>query len=87
MWIDIWSVEYSKRQKLNDGTVKVVKNNYEQIQQLVSNQQKIIEEFGKIITELKEELSDNKNKVKQLEEAVKELIEPPKFTSPASYIY
>lgn len=78
---------YSKRQKLNNGTIKVVNNNYEQIQQLISNQQKIIKEFGKVIRELKEELINNKNKIKYLEEVVEELTCPPKFSSPASYIY
>ena len=82
-----------KRHKLNDGTVKFVKHNYEQIQQLVSNQQRMIEEFGRIVSQLKEELNNSKKRIDKLEETVenqqlvlREVIPPTKFpSSPPSY--
>ena len=82
-----------KRSKLNDGTVKVVKYNYEQIQQLMSNQQNIFEEFKKTINILKVELNNSKKRVEKLEETVekqqlvlREVMPHTKFSSsPPSY--
>ena len=84
----------NKRQKLNDGTIRIIKYNHNQIQQLISNQQKIIEEFSKTINELKNELRNNNNKIRQLEEKVekqqltlRQFIPPTQFSSsPPSYI-
>jgi len=83
----------TKRQKLNDGTIRVIQYNNEKIQELMSTQQKIIEEFGKTINMLKEELNNSKKRVDKLEETVekqqlvlREVMPPTKFSSsPPSY--
>ena len=82
-----------KRSKLNDGTAKVVKHNYEQIQQLMSNQQQIFEEFKKTINLLKDKLNNSEHRVNKLEETVekqqlvlRQVMPPTKFSSsPPSY--
>ena len=85
--------ESTKRTKLNDGTIKVIKYNNEKIHELMSNQQRMIEEFGKTINVLKTELQNSKNRVEKLEETVekqqlvlREVMPHTKFpSSPPSY--
>ena len=90
---EIQEDKITKRSKLNDGTIKIIQYNNEKIQELMSNQQRMIEEFGKTINYLKGELTNSKKRIGKLEETVekqqlilREIMPHTKFiSSPPSY--
>ena len=87
--IDIDNINEPRVLKKRKLCIQHIKTNHEQIQQIILQQQRIIEEFGKTINDLNIKIEKLDNIVHKQQLILREIMPPTIFnsSSPPSYIY